>query len=104
MSFYLYFSTVPNINEGRKIARILVENKLAACVNIIKDIFSLYKWKGEIQEDNEHLLLIKSTEAKCEEIIQRIKENHPYEEPECIAVKIERGSDTYLDWIQKTVE
>jgi len=104
MNFYLYFSTVPNIDVGKKIANILVENKLAACVNIVKDIFSIYKWKGEIQEDNELLLLIKTTEAKREEIIQKIKENHPYEEPECIAVKIESGSDTYLDWIQKVVE
>ena len=104
MSFYLFLSTVPNIDEGKKIAKNLVESKLAACVNIISNIFSIYRWEGEIQEDNEHLLLIKSTEQKSELIIQKIKEIHSYEEPECIAIKIESGSETYLEWIKKVVE
>ena len=64
MEFYLFTVTVPNIEEGKKIAESLVENKLAACVNIIKDIYSVYRWKGEIQKDNEHLLLIKTTLPK----------------------------------------
>lgn len=104
MNFYLFFVTVPNLHEGQKIARILVENKLAACVNIIKDIFSVYSWKGKIEEENEYLLLIKTTDEKSELIIQKIKEIHSYSEPECIGMKIDKGSETYLKWIKDVVD
>jgi periplasmic divalent cation tolerance protein len=95
--------TVPSIDEGKKIAKILVENKLAACVNIVQNIFSVYEWKGKIEEDNEHILLIKTTDVKSDLIIQKIKEIHSYEEPECIGLKIEKGSESYLNWIKETV-
>ncbi|KKK45175.1 hypothetical protein LCGC14_0778180 [marine sediment metagenome] len=104
MNFYLFLVTVPNLLEGQKIARNLVENKLAACVNIIKDIFSVYSWKGQIEEENEYLLLIKTTEEKSEIIIQKIKEIHSYSEPECIGFKIEKGSSKYLNWIKNSVD
>ena len=78
MNFYLFIVTVPSIKEGKKIANILVENKLAACVNIIKDIFSVYRWEGEIQEDNEHLLLIKTTEEKSQTLIKKIRSSFYY--------------------------
>ena len=104
MDFYLFIVTVPNIEEGKKIARSLVESRLAACVNIIKDISSVYRWKGEIQEDNEHLLLIKTTEDKTEALIQKIKAIHSYSEPECIGMKIDKGSETYLKWIKDVVD
>jgi len=104
MSQYIFLVTVPTIEEGKKIARILVENKLAACVNIIQNIFSIYKWKGNIEEDNEHILLIKTTEEKCDIIIQKISEIHTYNNPECIGFKIEKGSEKYLNWIKEVVE
>lgn len=104
MNFYLFLVTVPNFEEGQKIARILVESKLAACVNIIKDIFSLYKWKGKIEEANEYLLLIKTVEDKGDLLIQKVNEIHSYSEPECIGLKIEKGSETYLNWIREVVE
>jgi len=104
MSQYIFLVTVPTIEEGKKIARILVENKLAACVNIIQNIFSIYKWKGNIEEDNEHILLIKTTDEKCEIIIQKINEIHSYDTPECIGFKIEKGSEKYLNWIKEVVE
>ena len=104
MSQYLFLVTVPTLEEGKKIARILVESKLAACVNIIKDFFSIYKWKGNIQEDNEHILLIKTTDEKSDLIIQKIIETHSYENPECVALKIEKGSEKYLNWIKEVVE
>jgi periplasmic divalent cation tolerance protein len=103
MNYYLFLVTVPNIDEGQKIARNLVESNLVACVNIIKDIFSVYRWKGEIEEDSEHLLLIKTTEEKSDLLIQRITEIHSYDNPECIGVKIEKGSKRYLDWIKDVV-
>ena len=104
MSQYIFLVTVPTIEEGKKIARLLVENKLAACVNIIQNIFSIYKWKGNIEEDNEHILLIKTTDEKCEIIIQKINEIHSYDTPECIGFKIEKGSEKYLNWIKEVVE
>ncbi len=104
MNFYLFTVTVPNVEEGKKIARILVESKLAACVNIINNISSIYRWKGEIQVDNEHLLLIKTTENKAESLIQKIIAIHSYSEPECIGMKIDKGSQKYLNWIKDVVD
>ena len=103
MSYYLFIVTVPSIDEGKKIAKILVENRLAACVNIVQNVFSIYEWKGTIEEDNEHILLIKTTDIKSDLIIQKIKEIHSYEEPECVGLKIEKGSESYLNWIKDTV-
>ncbi len=104
MNYYLFLVTVPNIDEGQKIARNLVESKLVACVNIIKNISSIYRWKGEIEEDSEHLLLIKTTEEKSDLLIQKINEIHSYENPECIGLKIEKGSKKYLNWIKDVVD
>ena len=104
MAYYLFIVTVPNIEEGQKIARNLVESKLAACVNIIKNIDSIYRWKGEIEEDHEHLLLIKTTEENSDLLIQNIRKTHSYENPECIGLKIEKGSNKYLNWIKDVVD
>ncbi|MHA2390934.1 MAG: divalent-cation tolerance protein CutA [Promethearchaeota archaeon] len=104
MTEFLFLSTVSDIEEGKKIAKSLIESRLAACVNIIKNVFSIYRWKGEIEEDNEHLLLIKTTEVKSESVIQKINEIHSYETPECIGFKIEKGSEKYLNWIRNVVD
>ncbi|MFX0029346.1 MAG: divalent-cation tolerance protein CutA [Candidatus Hermodarchaeota archaeon] len=104
MNYYLFLVTVPNNKEGQRIARILVESKIVACVNIIKNISSIYRWKGEIEEDTEHLLLIKTTEEKSELLIEKIREAHSYENPECIGFKIEKGSEKYLNWIKDIVD
>ena len=104
MEYYIFLVTVPNIEEGKKIGKLLVENKLAACVNIIQNVYSIYKWKEEVMEDNEHLLLIKTTEENCDQIIQKIDEIHSYSIPECIAFKIEKGSEKYLKWLNDVTE
>ena len=104
MNFYVFFVTVPNIEEGKKIAKILVENKLVACVNIIQNIYSIYRWKGKVEENNEHLLIIKTNEEKSELLIQKILEIHPYEIAECVGFKIEKGSESYLKWIEDVVK
>ena len=103
MSKYLFFVTVGNIDESKQIARTLVEKKLAACVNIIQNITSIYEWKGKIESDNEHLLIIKTSEEKCDLLIQKIQELHSYENPECIGFKIEKGSKAYINWINEVV-
>ncbi|MHA1915768.1 MAG: divalent-cation tolerance protein CutA [Promethearchaeota archaeon] len=104
MSFNLMLVTVGNIKEGKKIARVLVESRLAACVNIIRNISSVYRWKGNVEEDDEHLLLIKTTEERSVQIINKINKLHSYENPECIALKIENGSEKYLNWIKNVVD
>ncbi|MFX1417409.1 MAG: divalent-cation tolerance protein CutA [Promethearchaeota archaeon] len=104
MSHYIFFVTVPNKEEGERIAKILVESKLAACVNIIHNVFSIYRWKGKIEEENECLLLIKTIQENNELIIQKINEIHSYETPECIGFKIETGSEKYLNWISEVVD
>lgn len=104
MNFYIFTVTVHSIEEGKKIARILVDGKIAACVNIIQNITSIYRWKDNIQEDNENLLIIKTTARNCNSVIQKINEIHSYEVPECIGFKIEKGSEKYLNWIKSSVD
>ncbi|TFG23153.1 MAG: divalent-cation tolerance protein CutA [Promethearchaeota archaeon] len=101
MRFYLFLVTVPNIEEAQRIAKILVEEKLAACVNIVRNIISWYHWKGKVENDEEQLLIIKTSEVKADLIIKKINEIHSYEVPECIGLPIEKGSGPYLDWIKE---
>ena len=91
------------MEEGEKISRILVENKIAACVNIIKDVYSIYRWKDKIEEANEFLMIIKTSETKSNQLINMINKIHSYETPECVGVKIEIGSKKYLDWINEVI-
>jgi periplasmic divalent cation tolerance protein len=104
MDYYIFLVTVPNIEEGKNIANILVESRLAACVNIIQNVFSIYRWRGNIERENELLLIIKTTEKKCDLLIQKVTEIHSYSNPECVAFKIEKGSNKYLDWINNNVD
>jgi periplasmic divalent cation tolerance protein len=100
MSQFVFFVTVPSKEEGEKIAKHLLEQKIVACVNIIHDIHSIYRWKGEIEEDNEFLLVMKTAKEKKSLLIRTIEELHSYETPECIGWKIDAGSKPYLRWIE----
>lgn len=104
MNYFLFLVTVPTIDEGKHIARILVENKFAACVNVVPKILSIYEWKEKIEEEEEYLLIIKTNEEKSDEIIEKINEIHSYDTPECIGFKITKGSTKYLNWITEIVE
>ena len=99
----IFYVTAPNLEEGKRIARVLVEKKIVARVNIIKDIYSIYQWKNKIEESDEVLLIIKTSELKSEELIKKINEIHSYEVPECVGVKIETGSNLYIDWINEAI-
>src|SRR5690349_22225370 len=100
MSTLLAFCTCPDETSAERIAATLVEERLAACVNRIGGIASIYRWKGEICRDSEQLLLIKTTRDRFAALRDRIVALHPYELPEVIAVDIASGSADYLAWIE----
>lgn len=98
------YVTTPNEASAKKIANGIISNKLAACVNIIPNLVSIYEWEGRVNEDNELLLMIKTTTDKIDELSKFVRENHPYSVAEVISVKIENGNPPYLDWITNTVK
>ena len=92
------FVTCPP-DKAPAIARALVEERVAACVNVVPGLSSVYRWKGAVQADNEALLLVKTTRGRFEALKQAVLRHHPYELPEIIAVTVERGHAPYLDWV-----
>jgi periplasmic divalent cation tolerance protein len=100
--FLLVLITAPSAEVGEKIARRLLNDRLAACVNILPGVRSLYHWQGEIQDDQEHLLLVKTRQEVFEShLIDAVREIHPYQVPEIIALPIHLGLAEYLDWIHR---
>jgi periplasmic divalent cation tolerance protein len=95
----IIFCTCPNMDAAEKIARLLVETCKAACVNILPGITSIYNWEGKIESAQEHLLLIKAHKDYYQSIETIIRDLHPYELPEIIAVPIDCGLPEYLHWI-----
>ena len=100
----LVLTTAGSKEEARKIARVLVERLLAACVNVVPQVTSIYRWEGEIEEAEEFLLVVKTTRAAFERVREAILELHSYEVPECISVAIDGGSVGYLSWIGQSVK
>jgi periplasmic divalent cation tolerance protein len=98
----IVFVTAPNNDEAARIANSLVSERLAACVNIVGGIESIYRWEGEVARDRETLLIIKTVDGQYAELERRVKELHTYTTPEVIAYKIERGSDAYLEWLRES--
>jgi len=99
----LVLTTAGSEAEARKIAQALVERRLAACVNIIPRIQSVYRWEGKVEQAEEFLLLIKTVKAREAEVRAAICELHAYDLPECIAIPIESGSTDYLKWLTDSV-
>ena len=93
------FITTGSIEEGQVIARTLVEERLAACVNIVSPIQSVYRWQGKVEDDQEVLLIVKTTADMLERLVARVKQMHNYELPEIIALPIVAGAEDYLSWI-----
>lgn len=99
MSYLLVLNTCPDREIAEKIARALVEQNLAACINILPGLTSVYRWEGQIETTQEHLLIIKTHSDRYQAVETYLRNNHPYELPEIIAVPIERGLTDYLQWI-----
>src|SRR6266853_6181077 len=99
----LVLSTAGSETEARKIAEALVERRLAACVNIVPRVQSVYRWEGKVEHADEYLLLIKTVKEREEQVCAAIRELHSYEVSECIAIQIESGSVEYLNWIEDSI-
>jgi len=100
----LCLCTCPDDKTAQELARSLVEARLAACVNILPAISSVYVWKGQIEQDEEVLLLIKTNEQRLGDLQAHILEKHPYELPEVIAVPVTEGLTGYLQWLDDVME
>lgn len=99
MNAIVVMTTVDSSEAGEKLASALVEEMLAACVQILPAIESIYRWKGDVQKETEHLLLIKTTADRWEDLSAFIHSNHPYEVPELIAVEAAKVAPAYQKWL-----
>lgn len=97
--YCLLFCTCPDRDTALRVAETLVNERLAACVSLLPDMTSIYRWQGELQREPEALLLIKSTQERFEALAARVRQLHPYEVPELIAIPIVAGLPDYLNWI-----
>lgn len=97
-------TTTENEQDAERLATLLVERELAACVQILPSITSVYRWQGKLEKAAENLLLIKTTRAAYPELETAIRENHSYQTPEIIALPVEAGLDGYLNWLQASIK
>ena len=95
--------TAPDDQVATGLARSLVEARLAACVNIVPAIRSIYRWQGEVCDDAETLLIVKTTADRLDALTTHVQSHHPYDVPEVIALPIDHGSSSYLSWLSEQV-
>jgi periplasmic divalent cation tolerance protein len=95
--------TVPGDNADA-VSSALIETRSAACVNVISGLTSVYRWKGEVCRDPEHLLIVKTTQGKRQAVADVLTQHHPYDEPELIFLPIQSGSKSYLGWLSEMVQ
>lgn len=100
----LVLTTAGSENQARTLAHAMLERKLAACVNIVPRIHSVYRWEGKVEDAEEWLLIIKTTKNAEQQVRTTIQELHSYELPECLAIGVDGGSDEYLQWISASVD
>lgn len=104
MEEIVVFITASDEDEAAKIAKALVEARLAGCVNIIKDIRSIYSWQGKIEDEKEVLMVVKTQKPLFGPLTEKVKELHSYAVPEIIALPIIHGSEDYLKWLKEVTE
>jgi len=102
MSAYVVFVTFPDRERAAAVARTLVEERLAACVNLLGDVRSIYRWQDAVHDDAEVLCAIKTTSERFEALRARVVALHPYDVPEVIALPIVEGHAPYLDWLRES--
>ena len=100
---WIALTTLASREEGERLAATLVEERLAACVNVIGGVASLYRWEGKVERDEEVLLLMKTTEAGVRPLRNRVLELHPYDTPEFLAFEVGAGAPGYLAWVAESV-
>jgi len=98
MELTVVLCTVPDVETGARIARAIVEERIAACVNVVPGLRSIYRWKGEVQDEPEALLVIKARAQGFERLAERISSLHPYEVPEIVALEVSGCHGPYLAW------
>jgi len=102
-AYIVLFITTANTGEAQQISKVLLEQRKAACVNIIPNIDSLFWWEGKLDSERENLLVVKTKASLLSEIINLVKKVHNYAVPEIIAMPIVGGNQDYLEWIEKSV-
>ncbi len=100
-NYIIIYITTASVNEAKKIGRALVEERLAACSNIISPIRSIYSWQGKICDDKEALMILKTRKQLFKQIVKRVEKLHSYDVPEIIAMPIIEGSSKYLSWLNE---
>ena len=101
--YLLVLTTIDSTEEAARLGRTLVERRLVACVNDLGPVRSFFAWKGKLEDDSERLLLMKTRADRYSDLEAALKELHPYEVPEIIAIPIERGSQAYFAWVDENV-
>ena len=96
--------TVSSDAEATKVARGLVEKRLAACVNVVPGVRSIYRWQGDVKDDRELLLVVKTREELLPQVVDAVKSLHSYTVPETIALPVVGGAGAYLDWVRETTQ
>ena len=99
----IVLTTVGVASDGPALARSLVEERLAACVNVLPQMTSVYRWKGNVEEDREQQLVVKTTRERLPALEARLRALHPYEVPEFLVLEVASGSDAYLTWLRESV-
>ena len=100
----IVYITASSVEEGSKIARHLIEKKLAACCNIIPEIRSIYRWEGKVCDDKEALIIVKTLQKTFKKLVEEVRKIHSYSVPEIICSKIEDGFKDYMNWIENEVK
>ena len=101
MSAHVVLCTAPDSTQAAELARALVQERLAACVNLLPGLRSFYWWQGQVQDEPERLLIIKTSTERLDALLRRIAELHPYTVPEGIALDVSRGLEPYLRWLDE---
>lgn len=101
-AFRIVLSTAGSEEEGARIAKSLIEQKLCACVNLAPGVRSFYRWEGAVQDDAEVLLIMKTTQDKLQALCDHLTEIHSYDVPEVLAILVDQGSTSYLEWLAES--